>query len=175
LLKVLRKHQHPGVVPITTAAPNDLSTADFKGQFRTGNGVHCFPLTIADQRTRFLLECHGLLTAEATAARPVFGRVFREYGAPVAIRTDNGVPFATIATHRLSYLNVWWMRLGIIHQRMRPGCSQENGMAGSADGVGADRAGVGEETNDERPPTTISAALLDNPRYVRLVRLTMIA
>jgi transposase InsO family protein len=53
-------HQHPGVVPISTAAPNDLWTADFKGQFRTGNGVYCYPLTIADQHTRFLLTCHGL-------------------------------------------------------------------------------------------------------------------
>jgi transposase InsO family protein len=121
-----REHQHPGVVPITTAVPNDLWTTDFKGQFRTGNGVYCFPLTIADQHTRFLLECHGLLTTEA-AARPIFERAFREYGVAVAIRTDNGVPFATLAIHGVSHLNVWWMRLGIIHQRIHPGCPQEKG------------------------------------------------
>lgn len=122
-----RPHAHPGVVPIATAAPNDLWTADFKGQFRTGNAVYCYPLTIADQHTRFLLSCHGLLSTESATARPVFERAFREYGLPGAIRTDNGVPFATQAIHGLSYLNVWWMRLGIAHQRIHPGCPQENG------------------------------------------------
>jgi transposase InsO family protein len=78
------------VVPIATEAPNDLWTADFKGQFRTGNGVYCYPLTIADQHTRFLLTCHGLLSTETLTAKPVFERAFREYGLPVAIRTDNG-------------------------------------------------------------------------------------
>jgi len=111
----------------TTAAPNDLWTADFKGQFRTGNRLYCYPLTIADQHTRFLLECRGLLSTQTVTAKPVFERVFREYGLPIAMRTDNGVPFATQAIHGLSYLNVWWMQLGIAHQRIRPGCPQENG------------------------------------------------
>jgi transposase InsO family protein len=115
------------VVPPTTAAPNDLWTADFKGQFRTGNGVYCYPLTIADQHTRFLLACHGLLSTQTVTARPVFERAFREYGLPGAIRTDNGVPFATQAIHGLSFLNVWWMRLGIQHQRIHPGRPQQNG------------------------------------------------
>jgi transposase InsO family protein len=118
---------HPGVVRPTTAAPNDLWTADFKGQFRTGNRLHCYPLTLADQHTRFLLDCRGLLSTQTVTAKPVFERAFREYGLPVAMRTDNGVPFATQAIHRLSYLNVWWMQLGIVHQRIRPGCPQENG------------------------------------------------
>jgi len=122
-----RPHQHPGVVAPTTVAPNDLWTADFKGQFRTGNGVYCFPLTIADQHTRFLLTCHGLLSTQTVTARPVFERTFREFGLPRAIRTDNGVPFATQAVHGLSFLNVWWMRLGIQHQRIHPGRPQENG------------------------------------------------
>ncbi|MGI8424376.1 MAG: helix-turn-helix domain-containing protein, partial [Chloroflexota bacterium] len=120
-------HQHPGVVPPTTAQPNDLWTADFKGEFRTGNGLYCYPLTIADQHTRFLLTCHGLLSTQTVTARPVFERAFREYGLPRAIRTDNGVPFATQAIHGLSYLNVWWMRLGIQHQRIHPGRPQQNG------------------------------------------------
>jgi transposase InsO family protein len=115
------------VVRPTTAAPNDLWTADFKGQFRTGDRRYCYPLTIADQHTRFLLACRGLLSTQTVTARPVFERAFREYGLPVAIRTDNGVPFATQAIHGLSYLNVWWMRLGIVHQRSRPGCPQDNG------------------------------------------------
>jgi putative transposase len=118
---------HPGVVRPTTAAPNDLWTADFKGQFRTGDGEYCYPLTIADQHTRFLLMCRGLLSTQTVTARPVFERTFREFGLPLAIRTDNGVPFATQALHGLSFLNVWWMRLGIVHQRIRPGCPQENG------------------------------------------------
>jgi putative transposase len=122
-----RASTHPGVVRPTTAAPNDLWTADFKGQFRTGDRRYCYPLTIADQHTRFLLACHGLLSTQTVTARPVFERAFREYGLPVAIRTDNGVPFATQAIHGLSYLNVWWMRLGIAHQRSRPGCPQDNG------------------------------------------------
>lgn len=122
-----RPHQHPGVIPIMTTAPNDLWTADFKGQFRTGNAVYCYPLTIADQHTRFLVACYGLLSTETVAAKPVFERAFGEYGLPRAIRTDNGVPFATQAIHGLSYLNVWWMRLGIQHQRIHPGSPQENG------------------------------------------------
>jgi transposase InsO family protein len=122
-----RASPHPGVVRPTTAAPNDLWTADFKGQFRTGDRRYCYPLTIADQHTRFLLACRGLLSTQTVTARPVFERAFREYGLPVAIRTDNGVPFATQAIHGLSYLNVWWMRLGIVHQRSRPGCPQDNG------------------------------------------------
>ena len=122
-----RASAHPGVVRPTTAAPNDLWTADFKGQFRTGDGTYCYPLTIADQHTRFLLACRGVLSTQSVTARPVFERSFREYGLPIAIRTDNGVPFATQAIHGLSYLNVWWMRLGIVHQRIRPGCPQENG------------------------------------------------
>ena len=116
-----RPHQHPGVVAPTTEAPNDLWTADFKGEFKTGNGRYCYPLTIADQHTRFLLTCHGLLSTQTVTARPIFERTFGEYGLPRAIRTDNGVPFATQAIHGLSYLNVWWMRLGIQHQRILPG------------------------------------------------------
>ena len=122
-----RTAQHPGVVPLDASAPNDLWTADFKGQFRTANGVYCYPLTIADQCSRFLLTCHGLLSTETLTAKPIFERAFREHGLPLAMRTDNGVPFATQAMHGLSYLNVWWMRLGIVHQRIHPGCPQENG------------------------------------------------
>lgn len=122
-----RSSVHPGVVPPVTTAANDLWTADFKGQFRTADHRYCYPLTIADQHTRYLLACRGRLSTETVSAWPVFERVFREYGLPRAIRTDNGVPFATQAIHGLSYLNVWWMRLGIGHQRIHPGCPQENG------------------------------------------------
>lgn len=122
-----RASVHPGVVRPVTVAPNDLWTADFKGQFRTGDGKYCYPLTIADLHSRYLLTCRGVLSTQTVRAKPIFERTFRAYGLPLAIRTDNGVPFATQALHGLSYLNVWWMRLGIQHQRIRPGCPQENG------------------------------------------------
>jgi putative transposase len=122
-----RRYQHPGVVPPTTAQPNDLWTADFKGHFRTRDGIYCYPLTIADQHTRYLLACHGLLSTKGHGVRPVFDRLFREYGLPRAIRTDNGVPFATTGIHGLSQLNVWWLRLGIQHQRILPAHPEQNG------------------------------------------------
>ena len=118
---------HPGTVPIQTSAPNDLWTADFKGQFRTRDGIYCFPLTIADQHTRYLLRVHGLLNTRGVGVRPVFERAFREYGLPRAIRTDNGVPFANTGLHGLTQRNVWWLRLGIQHPRIRPAAPQANG------------------------------------------------
>jgi putative transposase len=122
-----RPVKHPGSVPIKTEAPNDLWTADFKGHFRTRNGIYCYPLTIADQHTRYLIGCQGLSCTKGFGVRRTFERVFREFGLPLAIRTDNGVPFATNGIHGLSQLNVWWMRLGIVHQRIRPASPQENG------------------------------------------------
>jgi transposase InsO family protein len=121
------RHPHPGTVRIETHAPNDLWTADFKGEFKTGDGVYCYPLTIADQHSRYLLTCQGLRSTKSVLARPVFERAFREYGLPRAIRTDNGVPFATIGLGGLSALNVWWLALGIEHQRIQPGRPSQNG------------------------------------------------
>jgi transposase InsO family protein len=115
------------VVPIQTTAPNGLWTADFKGQFRTCDGIYCFPLTIVDQHTRYLLGVQGLLTTKGDGVRRSFERTFREYGLPDAIRTDNGVPFANTGRHGLTQLNVWWLRLEIQHQRIRPASAQENG------------------------------------------------
>jgi len=122
-----RRPVHPGVVPPTTTAPNDLWTVDFKGQFRTRDGVYCYPLTLADQHTRFLLACRGLPSTKGHEARRVLDWAFRTYGLPQAIRSDNGVPFATTGIHGLSQLNVWWLRLGIAHQRILPGQPQQNG------------------------------------------------
>lgn len=122
-----RPHHHPGVVAPTTHAPNDLWTTDFKGQFRTRDGIWCYPLTLADQHTRFRLECQGLRSTQGHGVRTVLERAFRCFGLPRAIRTDNGVPFATNGIHGLSQLNVWWLRLGIQHQRIRPASPQENG------------------------------------------------
>jgi len=122
-----RTYQHPGVVPATTTQPNDLWTADFNGHFRTQDGIYGYPLTITDLHTRFLLACQGLLSTKGQGVRPVCDRLFREYGLPRAIRTDNGVPFATTGIHGLSQLNVWWIRLGIQHQRILPAHPQQNG------------------------------------------------
>ena len=118
---------HPGVVPPNTHAPNDIWTADFKGQFRTGDGEYCYPLTVADLHARYLLACQGLRSTQTLAVHTHFERLFREFGLPRAIRTDNGVPFATTGLHGLSTLSVWWMRLGIQHQRIQPASPQQNG------------------------------------------------
>jgi transposase InsO family protein len=121
------KPVHPGVVPPVTTAPNDLWATDFKGQFRTDDRRYCYPLTVTDQHTRYLLACEGLLSTRGTGVRPIFDRLFREYGLPRAMRTDNGVPFASTSLHGLTPLNVWWLRLGIQHQRILPAHPQQNG------------------------------------------------
>lgn len=123
-----RPVHHPGVgAPPPTSQPNDLWTTDFKGQFHTGDGARCYPLTLADHHTRFLLRCHGLTSTRTPGARPVFEAAFREFGLPRAIHSDNGVPFATTSLHGLSELSVWWLRCGIQVQHSRPGCPQDNG------------------------------------------------
>ena len=122
------KWKHPGAVPLVTNAPNQVWTADFKGQFRTTDGVYCYPLTIADHYSRFLLSCHGLPSVRTEGAKPVFERLFREAGLPEAIRTDNGSPFASTGIHGLCKLNTWWMKLGIVQQRIHPASPQENGV-----------------------------------------------
>ena len=98
-----------------------------RATFRTRDGIYCYPLTVADQHTRSLLGCRGLLSTKGQGVRPIFDRLFREYGLPRAIRIDNGVPFATTGIHGLSQLNVWWLRLGIQHQRILPASPQPNG------------------------------------------------
>jgi hypothetical protein len=108
-------------------APNDLWCADFKGQFRLGCGAYCYPLTISDQVSRFLLACEGLEATEGDAAHEVFEQVFAEYGLPWAIRTDNGTPFVGRGLWGLSRLSVWWLRLGIWHERIQKGHPEQNG------------------------------------------------
>jgi transposase InsO family protein len=107
--------------------PTGTWTTDFKGQFRTRDGRLCYPLTIADGATQYLLAVRGLHSVRTTETRPMFIHTVREYGLPQRTRSDNGVPVATSALHGLSHLNVWWMRLGIAHQRIHPGQPQENG------------------------------------------------
>jgi transposase InsO family protein len=118
---------HPGRPPSGPTEPNDIWTADFKGQFRTRDGRYCYPLTIADGYSRFLLACQALRSTSLELSRPVFFRLFDEHGLPRAIRTDNGVPFATTALGRLSSLSVWWIRLGIHPQLIEPSHPEQNG------------------------------------------------
>ena len=118
---------HPGRPLIPMTAPNGTWTADFTGQFKTRNGVYCYPLTVVDGFSRYLLACHGLLSTAIATARPIFLHLFHEYGLPGIIRTDNGVPFATTALGRLSTLSVWWIRLGILPELIAPASPQQNG------------------------------------------------
>lgn len=122
-----RKWAHPGAAPLTTERPNQVWPADFKGQFKTGDAAYCYPLTVTDHYSRTLLVCRALPSVRTEGAKPVFRRLFREVGLPEAIRTDNGAPFASTGIHGLCGLNVWWMQLGIVHQRIRPASPQENG------------------------------------------------
>jgi transposase InsO family protein len=115
--------------PLSAAlAPNDLWCTDFKGEFKLGNGRYCYPLTVTDQASRMVLACEAL---ESTKEQPViatFVRLFRERGLPAAIRSDNGLPFASPnGLYNLSKLSVFWLRLGIAIERIRPGNPQENG------------------------------------------------
>jgi putative transposase len=122
-----KKWAHPGSAPIETDMPNQVWPADFKGQFKTRDGKYCYPLTVTDHYSRKLLVCQGLPSVRTQGVKPVFRRLFREVGLPQAIRTDNGAPFASTGIHGLCALNVWWMKLGIVHQRIRPSSPQENG------------------------------------------------
>ena len=122
-----RRWQHPGAAPLETERPNQVWPADFKGQFKTRDGNYCYPLTVTDHYSRKLLVCRGLPSVRTEGAKPVFRRLFRAVGLPEAIRTDNGAPFASTGIHGLCELSVWWMQLGIVHQRIRPASPQENG------------------------------------------------
>jgi transposase InsO family protein len=131
--QLLRRHRrrsswtHPGAAPLATCRANQVWPMDFKGQFRTQDGASCYPLTVTDHFSRMVLACRGLRSVKSAEAQPVLRALFREVGLPEAIRTDNGAPFASTALHGLSALNVWWMQLGIVHQRIPPASPQQNG------------------------------------------------
>ncbi len=119
--------KHPGAAPLQTTAPNQVWTIDFKGQFRTRDGVYCYPLTIVDHFSRYLLCCQSFPDVKAQGVQRELQRLFRAYGLPDAIRSDNGAPFASNGIHGLNRLNAWWLQLGIVHQRITPASPQENG------------------------------------------------
>ena len=124
-----RPRRHATGTPLSAgAAPNDLWCADFKGEFRLGNRRYCFPLTVSDHASRYLLMCEALESTREDTAFTAFERLFQERGLPKAIRSDNGVPFASPnALFNLSKLSVWWLRLGIAIERIKPGRPQQNG------------------------------------------------
>jgi len=130
LIPARRRGHRPRSAPtsLTVAtAPNDVWTTDFKGEFRTGDGVYCYPLTVRDGFSRYVLRCDALSHRTYDATRDRFERAFLEYGLPARIRSDNGAPFASTGLARLSRLCVWWMRLGIVPERIAPGHPEQNG------------------------------------------------
>lgn len=108
-------------------APNDVWCIDYKGQFRLGDGSYCYPLTITDQFSRFIVGCEGMGAISEEAARDVCEDLFRTHGIPTAMRSDNGVPFACTGLAGLTKLSAYWLRLGIALERIRPAHPQENG------------------------------------------------
>jgi len=122
-----RKPGHPGKPISIATAPNDLWCVDFKGQFKTRDGQYCYPLTVTDRYSRYLIGCQALLSTETKGAKATFLQLFKKYGLPQAIRSDNGTPFASTALARLSELSVWWIRLGIRPELIEPGKPQQNG------------------------------------------------
>jgi len=107
--------------------PNDVWCTDYKGQFRLGDQSYCYPLTVTDQFSRFILGCEGMAAISDEAARDVFEGIFREHGLPQVIRSDNGTPFASTGLAGLTKLSVYWIRLGIRQERIRPAHPEENG------------------------------------------------
>lgn len=128
-----RKKRHLPAIPIdapltAAAAANDVWTTDFKGEFRLGSGAYCYPLTVQDASSRFIIDCTGLYSTASAPVKIVFTRLFTRYGLPGVIRSDNGVPFCSpLALGGLSKLAVWWIRLGIRPERIDRGCPQQNG------------------------------------------------
>jgi transposase InsO family protein len=124
----IRAKAPPYTAPfISCKAPNRVWSADFKGQFRLGMGQMCYPLTVTDNYSRFILACKAFYNTKGSPVKKHFESIFIEYGLPEAIRTDNGIPFASPALGGLSQLSIWWLKLGIKPERIKPGCPQENG------------------------------------------------
>lgn len=107
--------------------PNLVWSADYKGQFKTGDGQICYPLTVTDNYSRYILGCQALRHPDYLSSKPVFEAIFKKYGLPVAIRTDNGGPFASTGLGGLSRLSVWFIKLEIIPERIQSGHPEENG------------------------------------------------
>src|SRR6266852_939782 len=124
-----RAHVPPRTQPFgSVSLPNDTWCADFKGWFRTADDVRCDPLTISDAHSRLLLRCQAMrYGTDGQQVRLLFDATFREYGLPLRLRTDNGTPFASVGAGGLSMLSIWWIKLGIIPERIDPGRPSQNG------------------------------------------------
>ncbi len=123
-----RRYKAQGTSLSKPKAPNDLWCTDYKGEFMLADRRYCYPLTISDFASRYLIACDALASTKEAYAFTVFERIFKEFGLPQAIRTDNGIPFASPnALFGLSKLSVWWLRLGIDIERIKPGHPQQNG------------------------------------------------
>jgi putative transposase len=124
--KPRRRRTHPGEPAFDADRPNAVWTADFKGEFRLGDGTMCYPLTIQDAYSRFVLEIRALRGPTIERSAPSFRRLFLRHGIPDRIRTDNGHPFASKALGRLSQLSVGWIQVGIRPETIEPGKPQQN-------------------------------------------------
>lgn len=123
-----RRFRAQGTPLSTGRHPNDLWCADFKGEFKLGNGRYCYPLTVTDHASRYLLMCEALESVREQTAFAAFESLFKQRGLPGAIRSDNAVPFASPhSLFGLSKLSVWWLRLGVSIERIKPGKPQQNG------------------------------------------------
>src|SRR5712672_1952201 len=124
-----RRRNHAQGTPLSLGQkPNELWCTDYKGEFLLGNKKYCYPLTVTDHASRYLLLCEALESTCEALAFTAFARLFKERGLPTSIRSDNGVPFASPnSLFNLSKLSVWWLRLGITIERIKPGCPQQNG------------------------------------------------
>lgn len=123
-----RRNRAMGTPLSSSSAPNALWCADYKGEFMLADRRYCYPLTVTDYASRYLIACEALASTREATAFPVFESAFKEFGLPRAIRTDNGVPFASPnSLFNLSKLSVWWLRLGIEIERIKPGNPQQNG------------------------------------------------
>lgn len=121
-----RKVLRLGTIRSEASTPNEVWCADYKGQFRLANGRYCYPLTVTDQASRYILACEGFEAIDGDAARAVFDDRFERYGLPLAIRTDNGAPFASTGLFGLTRLSAYWLKLGIALERIDPGKPQQN-------------------------------------------------
>jgi putative transposase len=126
-----RRYKAEGTALSKPLRPNQLWCADCKGEFMLTDRRYCYPLTVTDAASRYLLGCEALLSTNACLAFGVFERLFKDHGLPEAIRTDNGTPFASgNSLFGLTRLSVWWLRLGISLERIKPGNPQQNGRHG---------------------------------------------
>jgi transposase InsO family protein len=130
LIRPRRRRVYPPRLPsqlAETTHPNDTWCVDFKGHFALGDKSRCYPLTLTDQVSRYLLKCEAVARQDTRCVQAHFDRAFREYGLPLRIRSDNGPPFASSGIGGLSELSVWWIKLGIAPERIEPGKPQQNG------------------------------------------------